>query len=161
MATDVFMKLSNGVKGESKDAKHPDEIEIYSWSFGASNSGTMHEGTGGGAGKANLSDFTVSKRVDSSSNMLLYWCYSGTHFDSATITIRKAGGTQLDYLIYTLKNCLITSVQQSGSGESGQEAVSINSAEVDFSYAQQKDDGSLDTAKTVNWNTQTNTGSPG
>ena len=32
---DMFLKLTN-IKGEALDAKHKDEIEVLSWSFGAS-----------------------------------------------------------------------------------------------------------------------------
>ncbi len=34
--------------------KHKNEIEILSWSFGASNAGSMSSGSGGGAGKVNV-----------------------------------------------------------------------------------------------------------
>ena len=46
---DAFLKLDK-INGESTDSKHKDEIEILSWNWGSSNSGTMHRGTGGGTG---------------------------------------------------------------------------------------------------------------
>ena len=55
MAVDVFLKLGD-IKGESKDAKHAGEIDVLSWSWGVSQTGTMGVGGGGGAGKANFSD---------------------------------------------------------------------------------------------------------
>ena len=33
MATDIFAKIGT-IKGESTDAKHKDEIEVLSWSWG-------------------------------------------------------------------------------------------------------------------------------
>ncbi|MET1015409.1 MAG: type VI secretion system tube protein Hcp, partial [Leifsonia flava] len=43
MTSPMFLKLA-GITGESVDAEHPDEIEVLSWSWGASNPG------GGGFG---------------------------------------------------------------------------------------------------------------
>ena len=37
---DYFLKI-DGIDGEAQDAKHKNEIDIESWSFGATNSGTM------------------------------------------------------------------------------------------------------------------------
>ena len=51
MAFDSFLKL-DGIKGESVDSKHKDELEILSFSFGANNTGGGRAGGGGGEGKA-------------------------------------------------------------------------------------------------------------
>ena len=47
MATDIFAKLGD-IKGESLDAKHKDEIEVLSYSWGVTNAGSMGYGSGGG-----------------------------------------------------------------------------------------------------------------
>ena len=49
MAVDFFLKI-DGIPGESTDAKHKDEIDVLSWSWGANQTGTMSYGGGGGAG---------------------------------------------------------------------------------------------------------------
>ena len=51
MASDFLLEI-DGIKGESNDAKHKETIEIESFSWGVSNSGTHAAGSGGGAGKA-------------------------------------------------------------------------------------------------------------
>ena len=38
MAVDMFLKL-DGIKGESLDATHKDEIDVLAWSWGLSQSG--------------------------------------------------------------------------------------------------------------------------
>ncbi len=48
-AVDYFLKI-DGIEGESNDHKHKGEIEILSWSMGATQSGTHAFGGGGGAG---------------------------------------------------------------------------------------------------------------
>ena len=49
MAVDMFLKL-DGIKGESVDSKHKDEIAVLAWSWGMSNSGSAHLGGGAGSG---------------------------------------------------------------------------------------------------------------
>ncbi|MDN3722726.1 type VI secretion system tube protein Hcp [Roseibium salinum] len=41
-----------GIKGEAQDKSHKDKIDVLSWSWGASQSGTTHMGGGSGSGKA-------------------------------------------------------------------------------------------------------------
>jgi len=53
MAVDMFLKIDD-IEGESVDDVHAGEIDILSWSWGMSQSGTTHTGPGGGAGKVNL-----------------------------------------------------------------------------------------------------------
>ena len=46
MAIDYFLKIK-GIQGESKDAKHTNEIDIHSFSWGASQPGSFAHGSGG------------------------------------------------------------------------------------------------------------------
>jgi type VI secretion system secreted protein Hcp len=63
----------------------------------------------------------------------------------ATITARKAGKGQQEYLIFKMNDILITSVQPALNGsESSIESVSLQAAKVDLEYKPQKPDGSLD-----------------
>ena len=48
MASDIFAKIGD-IKGESRDAKHKDEIEVLSWSWGVTQTGSVTRGAGGGA----------------------------------------------------------------------------------------------------------------
>ena len=45
MAADYFLKI-DGIKGESLDDKHKDEIDVLSFSWGVSQSGSMAFGGG-------------------------------------------------------------------------------------------------------------------
>ena len=40
---------------------HKEEIDVLAWSWGASQSGTTHLGSGGGAGKVNVQDLSFTK----------------------------------------------------------------------------------------------------
>ena len=143
MASDIFGKLGD-IKGESLDAKHKDEIEILSYSWGVSNAGSMAHGSGGGEGKATFHDLSFVHKIDKASPVLLQACATGTHIKEATITHRKAGKEQHEYLIVKLNDVIITGVTHGGSGDGHSENVSISFAKVDFQYKMQKPDGSLD-----------------
>jgi len=143
MAVDVFLKLGD-VKGESKDSKHAGEIDVLSWSWGLSQTGTMSFGGGGGAGKANFSDLNFMHALDKASPVLMTKCATGEHFKEATLVSRKAGKGQQEYLIVKMKEVFITSVQPSGSSEHPMESVSLVFGHIDLEYKPQKDDGSLD-----------------
>jgi type VI secretion system secreted protein Hcp len=143
MASDIFGKLGD-IKGESLDAKHKDEIEILSYSWGVSNAGSMAHGSGGGEGKATFHDLSFVHKIDKASPVLLQACATGTHIKEATITHRKAGKEQHEYLIVKLNDVIITGVTHGGSGDGHSENVSLSFAKVDFSYKAQKADGSLD-----------------
>ena len=68
----------------------------------------------------------------------------GEHIKEATLTSRKAGKGQQEYLIVKMKEVFVTSIQPSGSSEHPMESVSINFGHIDLEYKPQKEDGSLD-----------------
>ena len=144
MPFDGFLKIS-GIKGESKDQKHKDEIDVLSWAWGVAQSGTAGHGAGGGVGKASFHDFTFAHHVDKASPLLMRACATGQHITDATITVRKAGQGQ-EYLIIKMTDILVTSVSTSVSTEEGStlEGVVLAFAKVDLEYKPQKPDGSLD-----------------
>ncbi|MEM6824708.1 MAG: type VI secretion system tube protein Hcp [Pseudomonadota bacterium] len=158
MAVDMFLDITGEIKGESQDHKHKDAIDILAWSWGMSQSGSFHVGGGGGAGKANFQDISVTKWVDQASATLMLYCANGDHFDSAVITVRKAGKKPLEYIKIKMTKVLVTSVSTGGSGGEDKltENVSFNFAEVEYQYTKQKDDGSGDTPKDFKWNIASN-----
>jgi type VI secretion system secreted protein Hcp len=144
MAADIFAKLGD-IKGESLDDKHKDEIEVLSYSWGVSNSGSMASGSGGGEGKASFHDITITHLMDKASPVLMQACATGVHLKEATITHRKAGKGQQEYLIIKMNDVIVTGVSHGGTGDGGSsENVSIAFAKVDMEYKPQKPDGSLD-----------------
>ena len=106
MAVDMFIKIGD-IKGESKDAKHGGEIDVLAWSWGLSQSGSAHLGAGAGSGKVNVQDLSLTKYVDSSSTALMVAACKGTHIKQASLTVRKAGDTPLEYIKITLDEVLV------------------------------------------------------
>jgi type VI secretion system secreted protein Hcp len=146
MASDIHLKLGD-IKGESTDDKHKDEIDVDSWSWGASNPGSMALGGGGGTGKVSFSDLTFVHRVDKASPNLWKACSTGEHIKEATLSSAKQGKGPQDFLIVKMSDVLITSVslaESNGSGSVPMENVGLQFAKVDLEYKPQKPDGSLD-----------------
>lgn len=146
MAIDMFLKIDT-IKGETTDKTFAKAhaIDVLAWGWGVSNSGTTHMGGGGGSGKSNFQDLSVTKYVDSSSHALLGACATGEHFKTASLHVRKAGKTQQEYITIEMKEVLVTSVSTGGSGGEDRltENLSLNFAEVKFTYKPQKPDGTL------------------
>jgi len=142
MAVDMFIKF-DGIDGESVDAKHAKEIDVLAWSWGMSQSGTTHTSTGGGAGKVNVQDLSLTKYIDKSTTVLLQHCATGKHIPKAVLTVRKAGDKPLEYLVITLKDLLVSSVQTGGSGGEDRlsENITINFASYEVAYQQQSKTG--------------------
>ncbi|MPY87886.1 MAG: type VI secretion system tube protein Hcp [Luteitalea sp.] len=141
---DYFLKI-DGVEAESTDSKHKGEIDLESWSWGATNSGSAGRAGGAGAGKVQPQDFSFVKKLDKSSAKLFMACNTGEHCKSAVLTARKAGGDQQEYYKMTMEECLVSSYQIGGSGGDvvPTEQVTLNFAKLEVSYKEQKADGSL------------------
>ena len=144
MPGDNLLKI-DGITGESKQKGFEGQIEVQSWSWGLSQSGNLGHGGGGGSGRVSFQDLTFTHHLDKSSPSLMKACATGTHLKDATITVRKAGKGQQEYLVVKLNDVLITGVVHGGtSGAAASETVSLVFAKVDFEYKPQKADGSLD-----------------
>ncbi len=154
MAVDFFLKL-DGIKGESEDSKHKDEIQLMSWSWGASQMSSV-AGTGGsGAGKANLADLSIMKYVDTATTPLFKALLAGTHVATGTLTAIKAGADG-PFIQVDLKELFVTSIQTSGSSEVPMESVSFSYNEIKVEYFTQDDKGVLTSAGSASYDLKTN-----
>jgi type VI secretion system secreted protein Hcp len=142
MAVDVFLKI-DGIEGEAPDAAHGKEIDVLSYSFGISQTGTMAYGGGGGAGKANFNDFSFMMRQNKATPKLMSACATGKHIKDATLTCRKAGDKQVEYMNYKFYDLLISSYQTSASSEEPTESISFNFAKMEMEYKEQDAKGGL------------------
>lgn len=143
MAVDMFLKLE-GVEGEAQDSKHGKEIDVLAWSWGMSQSGTMHVGGGGGGGKVSIQDISLTKYIDKASPVLMQYCSSGKQFKEGLLTVRKAGGDNpLEYLKIKMTEVIVTSYSTGGSGGEDllTENISLNFAQVDVEYQPQDQKG--------------------
>jgi type VI secretion system secreted protein Hcp len=156
-AIDYFLKL-DGISGESKDSKHKGEIEVLSFSFGETQSRPSGTGGGGGAGKVKMSEFSFTARTTKASPQLFLSCAQGKHLKEAVLTVRKAGGSQQEYLIIKLNDVLVSAYALGcAEGESEpHDAFSLNFIKLSYDYKPQKADGSLDAPVHAGWDLSKN-----
>jgi type VI secretion system secreted protein Hcp len=163
MAVDIFLKLSNNIKGESQDSTHMDEIDVLAWNWGLSQSGTTHVGSGGGGGKVNVQDISLTKYVDLASNDLIKRCTTGEHIESGELVVRKSGGSApVEYFRMKMENIMISSYSTGGSKDGLdriQENLTLNFRKFEVAYTLQEASGAAgaeslagwDIAKNVEW----------
>ena len=156
MALDMLMKIGD-LKGESKIKGADGAMDVLAWSWGVSNSGTAHVGGGMGAGKANVQDLSFTKYLDTASPDLMLACCNGKHIGEAKLTLRKAAGDkQMEYLIITMTDLIVTSVSSGGSGGEDRltENVTLNFAKVKVEYTEQTKTGSEAAKPKMTWNVE-------
>ena len=143
MAVDMFIRIGD-VEGEAKDAVHGGEIDVVSWDWGMSQSGTMHVGGGGGGGKVTIDNLIIEKYTDKATPNLMTACSNGKQYPDAVLTIRKAGENPLEYIVMTMEDVIITNVDVGGNSEEDRltERVTLNFARVNCDYQPQAQDGS-------------------
>jgi type VI secretion system secreted protein Hcp len=155
MAVDYFLKM-DGIEGESEDEKHKKQIQVLSFSWGASNVSSV-AGTGGsGAGKANLSDFSINMNFDKSTPELFKNLTKGTHFKTGTLEAVKAGSDGKPYLKVDFKELFCTSLSIAASSEIPSVSASFSYNEIKIDYSAQNEQGNLVTTGAVTYNVKEN-----
>ncbi len=160
MAVDMFLKIEDPpIKGEAQDDKHKQEIDVLSWSWGMTNSGSAHALGGAGSGKVNVKDLTINKYVDSSTPDLALSTANGQHHKKATLYVRKAGGgNPVEYLKLHMGEVLVTSMTTGGNrnDERLTETIMLNFRDYEVEYTPQKADGTPEASKKTGWDIAAN-----
>ena len=153
---DTHIKF-DGIEGESTHTDHKGEIEIISWQWGLNNMNAgATSGGGSGKGKATPGDFSFRHVYDKASPVLAKRCADGKHFGKVTLTARKSGEGQKDFLKIEFTEVFIIAVNPSGSqGGDIIENVSFSYAQVDFTYKPQETGGGLGGDVKFGWNNKT------
>jgi type VI secretion system secreted protein Hcp len=133
---DAFLEIE-GIKGESTDRDHKDEIVIESFQWGLGSTAPPGAGGGGGAGKVSMQDFHFSMATSKASPVLMQACATGKHFKQAILSVRKAGERQQDFLVIKMNDVLISSYQIGGdaSSELPMDQISLNYSKVEMNFS--------------------------
>lgn len=85
-------------------------------------------------------------------------CANGQHIKEAVLTARKRN--ELEFLKYTMKDVLVTSVQEAASATGDQvipeDSVSLNFAKISVEIKGEKTDGTLGATVTFQWDLSAN-----
>jgi type VI secretion system secreted protein Hcp len=155
MSGDMFLKLGD-IKGESKVDGHAGEIELMSWSWGATQSGSTRGISGLTAGKVNVQDLTFTKLLDTATPNHIGAVCSGQAYPTAVLICEKSSGNgkkPVQYLKISMKDVLISSYAVGGSGGSDThtETITLNFGAVQTAYTPMKPDGTPDATIQSGW----------
>ena len=159
MPSDAFFKV-DGVEGESTDSKHKSEIEVLSFSWGVTQAitGTVSSSGTFSGQRCDMSPLVVQKLLDKASPKPAQACAAGEHFNSAILTLCRAGGDKQPYMEYKLSDVLIASVRSAARGEGGvpTEEVVLRYAKIEMTTRRSAPTGSLPARAPVGWDLKEN-----
>ena len=146
----MFLKI-DGIAGESADAKHKGEIEIESFSWGASDPGTAGPGGGGSTGRVTMEDFSFTTPATRASPKLFLACVERRRIKTALLTLRRSGAQQHDFLKITMSDVQIAGWNQASGGQLPVDQVSMHFGKVQIAYTGQRPDGTPGDTVTAGW----------
>jgi type VI secretion system secreted protein Hcp len=155
-AMDFYLKI-DGIPGESNDDKHQDEIEVLSWTWGATNTTTIVPGGGASAGRVDFQPLTITKYLDKSSPTLFLRTADGKFLQKAILTSERpgVGAGGFKFLVMTLESLFVTSysvgAQANGEDNLPVENISFGFGKVRMEYFIQKADGSPGGSVVADW----------
>ncbi len=153
MATNMFVKF-DGVTGECTDVNHKDWIEILSWSHGFSQpTSAVRASSGATVERANHSNLSITKYMDSATDDLLKICWSGKQVATVSVECFRSDGNNAPvlYLKIEMLGVIVSNYSLSGGGgDIPIENLSLSYKKVTYTYkSKKKEDGTADAQQPV------------
>ena len=138
MASDQFLKIDS-IDGDSTVDGHVKEIELQSWSLGATVPvGPRSTSGSAAAGTSMHQDLSCAKMLDEASNGLAAACWEGKTIANAVVTTQRqgeSGGGKVDYMKILLTDVIVASYNRSGAPDTiPMEMFSLNYATIKVEY---------------------------
>lgn len=142
MINDTFIKF-NDIEGELQNSTCKDNIELLRWEWTVGQMPSANLGSSGGTGKLAVEGLYFEHHIDKFSPKLLRHCLLGECIPEAVITIRKSGGSPLEYFRITLQNVIIIGVQPVGyrTMRAPREEVGLSFSRINMDYVIQSEKG--------------------
>jgi type VI secretion system secreted protein Hcp len=142
--SDMFLSIdgqkTGTVNGGSTEKGFERQIHVSGWSWGMK-SPTVMGGTAA-RGRRTLSELRIKKAVDTASTALMSILSSNETIKKAVLTIRKAGGVQIDFLTITLERARINAYDVGcDNGPEFNEEISIVFEKIEITYHAQDEKG--------------------
>lgn len=156
--TSCYIKI-DGIPGEATAKGHENEINVLSYTLGASQPNIqLRGGLGSAAGRTQFQDLSFTKNVDKASPKLFLALASGQRISSAVLTCERLNAdVPFQFLKWTLSNILVSSIKQSESGNDyPTEDVSLNFTKIQETYTQQSSAGDVTTPIQTGWDLSKN-----
>ena len=157
-SVDMFLKIP-AAPGESADATHTGDIDVLSFSWGASNQASVT--TGGTLTSYGLfQDLTIVKKVDKSTPKLMLMVMNGQRQATITFYVRSRGTNPVEFLKFTLTNVIISAIQPAGQSAADNliESLALRFSKIKIDYIPINPNGSAGAVVSTFWDAQTQTG---
>jgi type VI secretion system secreted protein Hcp len=143
----MFFKVKGAkhgdIQGEAQDQKHKNEIEVLSWSWGMQGKSSLGGGTA--SGKATMRELRIVKKLDKASTALMSALRTNEVIKEGVLTIRKTGGSKLEYLKITINDGRVMALDVEAGDDKGNsnlvERVSFSFNKINVEYTPQGGDG--------------------
>lgn len=161
MAFDAYLQIGT-IMGESNDGqfKGADKwIDVMSFTYGVTQTGSASSQGGMSAGKANFQDFTFTQKVHIGSPGMFLMCANGKVHDTAHFVARKAGEKPQVFLQIKMEKVMITSVScAAGAGvdEIPTETVSLTAEKMAVWYGRQDSYNTITADVSTGWDQKKN-----
>jgi type VI secretion system secreted protein Hcp len=138
-----FLKIE-GIAGESQDVVHKGEIDVENWTFGGMMAGIDVSSKTPASARAQIQPFQFTMKVNRASALLFQFMATGQHIQKATLTCRKAGKAQNEFLKVTFSDVMVSGLKSTGTSAADNlpiDQVSLNFARIEIEYREMRPDG--------------------
>jgi type VI secretion system secreted protein Hcp len=156
----LIMDMGTEVRGEYSLDDFKGKLELLSFSHGVAMQITgdisSNDRT---SGKPNHQDMTVTKYLDAASPVLNQACCEGKAFPKVEIIVgHNDGGKVVEWMRYTLKDVLISSISTGGGGgDKPVEAVTLNYNHITWKHTSRQPESGSQATTEAKWDLARNT----
>lgn len=150
-AADYFLRIGD-IRGESTEKNHRDWIDINSFSWSISNTGSTQYG----GGRAMFSPFSWTQQLDRSVPPLFVDVASGKHYPRATLDVQDASRLSGVFFKMEFDDVLLTRLDIAGSGDRPNVAAAFEFSKITMTYRPTNPDGSLGAPVVGGWDMKSN-----
>ena len=141
--TSVFLLEIDGISGDSTREGHEGAIELLSWSWGVSRDAGRPGGGIGAGGRPDFDEVQVVAQLSSASPELIESCVTAQRHGAATLSVLRAGETDVELVRYELGDVQITNVEHSDADEGTPvEELALSYRAFTITFTTQDEDGS-------------------
>jgi type VI secretion system secreted protein Hcp len=151
-----YLKIAD-VPGDSRVRGHEGELQVLTFAWGVSNSGSFSSGGGGGAGKAQVTPFQFTARSSVASPKLFLAAVTGEHLSGAQLSVERRGVNR-QFIKIVLSEVLVSSyeIADDPAGGAPLDVVTLAWAKISYSFTPQTTSGALGTPVIGGWDVTKN-----
>lgn len=158
-SNDMFMYIDSSrgaIGGEATDATYKDHIRVMSLRLGV-NGPDLDADKGAEAGQCQLQSIEVVIPTSAATPTLFAVSYSGELLKTVTISSRKAGTGQQNYIQWRFHNVQVASISHTQGADKPIDTLGLKCSKIEVIYFKQNADGTVETTgRTSGWDCDEN-----